>query len=130
MMTQFSKPSKRIIFLLVISGLCLLLVILAVQSHTLRRWLDNVLYDNQGHYLTCEQLPELAEVEAVLAEHQDLIRAIEAVHPGHIGVDLDTSCPGKGSLIIWYASHADREQIEAILDSGTFFGIPYSLNNR
>ena len=129
-MNQNSKPSTRIIILLVISGLCLLLVILAVQSHTLRRWIDNVLYDNQGHYLSCEQLPELQEVEDVMAKHQDLVQAIEAVHPGNAGVELDTSCPGKGSLTIWYASHADREKIEAILSSETFFGIPYSLNNR
>lgn len=124
------KSSLRLIILIVILGVCLLLVVLAVQNHTLRRWIDNVLYDNQGHYLTCEQLPELVEVEAVLAEHQDMVLAIEAVHPDNAGVELDTSCPGKGSLTIWYANRADREQIEAILDSDTFFGIPYNLNNR
>ncbi len=61
----------------------------------------------------------------------DLVRAIEAVNPGRVGVDVDAStCPGRADLLIWYASHADRLAIERLIGSDTFFGIPYRLENR
>ena len=118
-----------IVLLLLI--LCLAAVLVEGQTHTLRHFMDDVLYDNWNHYLTCEKLPASGQVEQVLQEHAIVLEAIAAVHPGNAGVDVDTmSCPGKADLVIWYASHRDRLEIERILGGETFYGVPYRLNNR
>ncbi len=110
---------------------CLALLLIETRTHSIRRLVDDVIYDNRGHYLPCEQLPEISLVESVVAGRRDVIRQIEQIHPGNVGVEVDaTTCPGKADLLIWYASHADRLRIEAILDADTFFGIPYRLQNR
>ena len=96
----------------------------------MRRAIDNFIYDNKNHYLPCEKLPSEAEVRKIVQEHQDVISAIEQVNPGFVGVELSPSCAGKADLLIWYASHADRLEIEKIIGGDTFFGIPFRLNNR
>lgn len=111
--------------------LCLGALVIESQAHILRRLVDNYVYDNRNHYLPCNKLPAEAEVQAVVREHQDLVQAIEAVNPGLVGVELDSSfCPGKADLLIWYASHQDRLAIESIIASDTFYGVPYRLQNR
>ncbi len=113
---------------LLLCGLCLML---ETQTHMLRRAYDNYILDNENHYLPCRRLPTPEEVERVVAEHQDVIRQIEAVNPGFVGVEIDTAtCPGHADLLIWYASHADRLAIKAIIGAETFFGVPYRLQNR
>lgn len=113
---------------LLLGGLCLLF---ESQTKMLRRAFDNYILDNENHYLPCHQLPTPEEVERVVAEHQDVIRQIEAVNPGQVGVEIDTiTCPGHADLLIWYASHSDRLAIKAIIGADTFFGIPYRLQNR
>ncbi len=96
----------------------------------LRHTIDNLVYDNKNHYLPCEKLPAEAEVRTIVQEHQDLIRVIEQVNPGFVGVDVDRSCGGKADLVIWYGTHDDRLEIERIIADDTFFGVPYRLNNR
>lgn len=67
----------------------------------------------------------------MLQGHQDTVAAIEKIHPGQTGVELDTTtCVGKADLVIWYASHDDRVRIEKLLGSDLFFGVPYKLQNR
>jgi hypothetical protein len=81
--------------------------------------------------LPCDELPTEAEVRSTVQEHQDTIQAIEAVNPGHVGVEIDAyTCPGKADLLIWYATHQNRLAIKDIIDGDTFFGIPYRMNNR
>ena len=109
---------------------CLAVLIIEPQTRFIRRLVDDALYDNRYHYLPCEQLPSLAEVERVLEEHQDVIRQIEAVNPGLVGVDVMTCGAGNADLTFWYASHRDRVAIEQIIGDDTFFGMPYNLNNR
>jgi len=124
---------SRKVFIFVISMLvfCLASALVEGQTHTLRHFMDDVLYDNWNHYLPCEKLPGAGQVEQVLHEHAGVLEAIAAVHPGHAGVDVDTmSCPGKADLVIWYGSHRDRLEIERILGGETFYGVPYRLNNR
>lgn len=110
--------------------ICLTLLVLEIQGKYLRRYIDDVIYDNKNHYLTCEQLPQLSEVEVVLVSHKTTLAEIEQVNPGLVGVDVDTTCPGKGDLVFWYASHQNRVEIEKIIGGETFFGIPYRLENR
>jgi chlorite dismutase len=81
--------------------------------------------------LPCEKLPTRDEVTKIIAEHQNAIKEIEAVNPGLVGIEIDTTtCQGKADLIFWYASHENRLEIEEIIGDETFFGIPYRLQNR
>lgn len=103
-----------------------ILIVAEVRTHFIKKWISDVVYDNRVPYLRCEELPSLADAEQTVAAHQDVIEQIEAIHPGHIRVYVssDSSCPEKGMLVIEYASHDDREQIEALIGE-TFFGIPW-----
>jgi len=126
-----NKSSKTIVVVSIIVVVCLGLFVLEAQTKVLRHTIDNFVYDNKNHYLPCDKLPTEAEVNRVIQEHQDIVEAIEKVNVGSVGVEIDTTtCPGKADLLIWYASHTDRIQIEKIIGGDTFFGIPYRLNNR
>lgn len=125
------KSNKRTF---VIAGILLFLaalILIEVQTKTLRRYFDDVVLDNQGHYLGCDKLPTQAEVEAVMEAHQDIIREIEGINPGLVGVYNDSGqCPGKADIVFYYGSHEDRLKVEGIIGSDTFFGIPYRLRNQ
>jgi hypothetical protein len=128
---KMRKSSKIIIVISILVLACLGVYFVEAQTKILHRALDNFVYDNENHYLPCDELPTEVEVRAVVQAHQDVIRAIEAVGPGFIGVEVDTfTCPGKADLLIWYGTHQDRLDIKAIIDADTFFGIPYRMNNR
>ncbi len=125
------KESRIIIFLLLLFTLCIIVILIKAQTNSIRRIFDDFIYDNQNHYLSCEKLPNKAEVAKIIAEHQDVIRDIEAVNPGLVGVEIDTTvCQGKADIIFWYASHDNRLAIQEIIADETFFGIPYRLQNR
>ena len=111
--------------------ICLVVTAAEIQTKFIQRLIDNLLYDNRNHYLSCEQLPDMSKVMQVVEVHQNLIQEIEQIKPGLVGVDIDTfTCPGKADLIFWYGSHANRLTIEGIIDNETFFGVPYRLHNR
>lgn len=121
-------------FLLIVGVLLVLCVIGSVfiesQSHWIRSLLDDLLLDNYNHYLPCNQLPTIAEVEQVLALQQETIRAVKAVNPGSVLVRIDEeTCPGRADLIIEYPSHEDRIAIERIINGERFYGVPYRLRN-
>lgn len=122
---------KKITLALVCISLLLGAALLEGQLHPLRHWLDDVLYDNWNHYLPCAQLPSVEAVEDVLQKHPETVHLIEAVNPGLVGVEMGgNKCPGKADLLIWYASHHDRLEIERILGESSFFGVPIRLANR
>jgi len=111
--------------------ICLGVTVAEVQTKFIRRIIDNVIYDNRNHYLSCEQLPTASKVMQVVEEHQDIIKEIEQVKPGFVGMDIDTfSCPEMADIVFWYGSHQDRVTIESIINDDTFFGVPYRLHNR
>lgn len=111
--------------------LCVALLLVERRARIVRRWIDDAIYDNYWHYLPCEQLPPLSEVERVVREYPDVIRQIEAVHPGQVGVEVNPCGDGQNAdITFWYATHGDRVAIEQIIGSDTFFGVPYNLNNR
>ena len=96
------------------------------QSHAIQRIISDVVYDNYDHYLPCERLPLAAEVEAVVAAHAGTVNQIKAVSlDGQFNVEKQ-SCGGAehADIVIYYPTHAQREQIEEILGGKTFFGIP------
>jgi hypothetical protein len=122
--------------LLLIAAVSLVLVvcvgILFIETKTkvIRQLVDNVIYDNRNHYLLCEQLPSVSEVERVVGEQQEVIQRIEAVNPGFVGVEVNTCGTGNADITFWYGTHKDRVAIEQIIGGDTFFGIPYNLRNR
>jgi hypothetical protein len=112
-------------------ALCLGALLLESQTRIIRRAIDDVVFDNWNHYLPCDKLPEVSRVREVVEEHQETIRRVEAVNPGLVGVEISTGpCPGKADLLIWYASHQNRVDIEEIIGGERFFGVPYRLQNR
>src|SRR6266496_2878449 len=126
------KISARFVsaVLLLTLVLCVGISILEVQTKFFRKTYDEIILDNRGHYLACEQLPLEAEVRRVMENHQDVIKKIEQIKPGFVGVEMDTSnCPGKADILFWYGTHEDRLQIEGIIAGDTFYGIPYRLEN-
>lgn len=128
-----SKPRNTTLFLILAALLllCLAAVLVEAQTHILGRTISDRLYDSRNHYLPCAAWPAEADVQRILEEHHDVVTAIEQVHPGHVGVEVDAStCPGKADLLIWYASHQDRVAIESLLAGDTFFDVPVRLQNR
>lgn len=107
------------------------ILILESQTKFLRKIYDEVIMDNRNHYLACDQLPSEAEVRQVMETHQDVIKKIEQINPGFVGVEMDTyTCPGRADILFWYGTHKDRLLIENILADDTFYGIPYRLRNQ
>lgn len=130
---MMSKHKKSLtLFLPAIALLtCIGFFLFEAQTRSLRRFVDDALYDNRNHYLSCQQLPTLSHVESVIEQHQSTIHQIEQVNPGLVGVEIDsTTCSGKADILFWYGSHQDRVTIEDIIGGDTFFGIPYRLQNR
>ena len=121
-------PISTAVVVLVI--LCAGILLIEAQTKIIRRWIDDVIYDNQNHYLACEQLPSISEVEKVLEEHHDMVDQIEAVNPGFVGVEVHPCGNGNADITFWYDSHQDRIMIEQIIGNDTFFGVPYNLHNR
>lgn len=114
----------------VLVAACVGVLILEAQTKMMRRWIDDVIYDNQNHYLDCEQLPSRAKVMKVLEEHHDVIQQIEAVNPGFVGIEVNTCDLENADITFWYGSHQDRIVIEQIIGGDRFFGVPYNLHNR
>ncbi|OIN92459.1 MAG: hypothetical protein AUJ21_06660 [Anaerolineae bacterium CG1_02_58_13] len=111
----------------------ILIGLLLVESQTkfMSRLYDDIVMDSKVIYLSCSELPSVDEVTSVVEQHKDIIAQIERVDPGHVGVYVNSfSCPETAYIVIDYASHADRLKIEQIINSETFFGIPYELLNR
>jgi hypothetical protein len=117
--------------LLLILILCAGIWILEAQTKFFRRAYDEIILDNRNHYLSCNQLPSEVEVRRVVETHQDVIKRIEQINPGFVGVEMDNStCPGKADILFWYGTHEERLRIEALIAGETFYGIPYRLENR
>jgi len=121
--------SRKIGLLLVVILIILVAVVwIEAETHFLQNYISSAVYDNKIIYL-CEELPPLSEVERIVEENKEVIRQVESIDPGFISVYIDSSCPGKGSLVIEYPSHADRLRIEELIGD-TFFGVPWKgINN-
>lgn len=142
--------------LVVIFSLLALIAIfmLAFNSTATRRIIDDKLFDNYNHYLSCERLPSIKEVEEVVNTHKEEINKMvrEAssnfhntpVTPkwsGHSVIDPNLSyvsfnwgevqtCQGKADILITYPNHNTRKIIEMYLKNNTFYGIPIRMLNN
>lgn len=87
----------------ILAFLVLMLAVIVTEPYTklCHRVADVPIYNNYRHYLPCSDLPELGEVEGIVARHPEVIGQIESLSPGNIEVVIDsTTCPGKASIII------------------------------
>ena len=125
-------PRRNIVLLMVgLLIICVTAVALETRLKVIQGAFDNFVLDNRNHYLSCQELPTKLEVEKALEQHKDVVRNIEQIAPGFVGVEIGSlSCEGKADLLIWYGTHQQRRTIEKIVDGDTFFGIPYRLQNR
>lgn len=122
--------NRKAALIIILALVLVILVLLESSTHFVHRIIDDVLYDNYHHYLQCEDLPEITAVENAVTEHQETIREIESLAAGQVTVNVDaSSCPGRGSIVIYFPSHTVREQIEDILGGRSFYGIPVTLIN-
>jgi hypothetical protein len=118
----------------VMLGLLLLLILLIGIIFRgfifLRQVVDDKLYDNKNHYLSCRELPEAELVLQVVKDHREEVDQIRNVNPGNVTLWVDTvKCPGKAEIVIEYPGHGDRLKIEALINGDRFFVIPYRLVN-
>ena len=98
---------------------------------------DTLLY-NEWYRTGCPGFPNLAEVESVLAEHQELVQRLESIRNVFVRVDGFGDCPGGRYLNIYHGSVSTAWEILEILDEAgareegprTFFGVPFLLHNR
>ncbi len=87
------------------------------------------LYDSEVHYLSCAQLPDYATAERVFVEHvQRITEARLLMQNLEVKLIHSAGCAGKGEIIVFHGSRADRKLFKSIFGS-TFFGIPYSMTN-
>ena len=117
---SIGKVALLLMIVILIGGIAI-----EYETHFFKKMINNLIYDNRVHYLSCEELPALSEVEQIVEEHQSLIQEIEQVDPGFIFFSIGSPCPGKGEIIIEYPSHQDRLRIEELIGDDTFFGVPY-----
>ena len=98
-------------FLAILLSISALAVILNIDR--LREVRDDLIYDSKNHYLSCDELPTSEEVARVVSEHQEALQKIKQVNPGFVMVQIDTrTYPGRSDIVILYASHRDRVEIE------------------
>lgn len=122
---------KRTKILLALLIIIIILVISEPFTHLFHRIADNLIYNNYHHYLSCSDIPELTEVEKTIEQHKDVVEKIKSIDPENVEFIIDSwTCPGKASIIIYYASRDQRSQIDKILPDKNFFGVPISLINR
>ena len=124
-----TKSQKRWLFVVVTVFILAALILAETTKHFLGRWIASTIYDNRAIFLSCDELPDLSDVKSVMEQHNQVIEEIKNIDPENIEITIDNSCPGKGSLIIYYPSHNDRTQIEELLGD-SFFGIPWKGINR
>jgi len=84
-------------------------------------------------FFPCSSLPTVTEVESIIKEHQNIVDEIKRVRKdGNIDLFIDEysdKCPGKADIRIVYCTEEDLIKIKQIINSGTFFGVPYKLQN-
>ena len=100
-------------------------------KHPVRHWLDDLVYDNYNHYLACEDVPSINDVNTTIQAHRVILDGIDQLAPGIVGWQVEEPCTGKGDILFFYGSHAQRNQIEEMIGSeDNFFGIPIRMRNQ
>jgi hypothetical protein len=91
----------------------------------------NLLMGNKTHSLECSALPAVEHVQEVLNSHGELVNKILQVNPGLVLVDADNSkCTTRADVLITVGSYNDAKAVKTLINSDTFFGVPYRILNQ
>lgn len=71
-----NKKKILITILLVLAVLSAVMVISEHKTHFVSKFLDSVIADNIDHYLPCDQLPTIEEVNKTVQAHKDVLEKI------------------------------------------------------
>lgn len=72
-----------------ISSLCMLLLLDAILVRALGRLYTDKILDNREHYISCQGLPTVAEVEKVVSEHRpELEQLVKKISKEYADVDV------------------------------------------
>lgn len=109
----------------------IILVVLAVLS--LAYLMFNKRFGLAGR-VACSNMATITQIETALQTHKDVVEKIKQVRSdGTIEVTYEKPyeqiCPDKGRILIMYPAKQDKESIERIINSDTFFGVQYSWRN-
>ena len=128
---QNNNDSKRLIEGKKLIGLIIILVviisILAIPLTLVASDIFKTFF--YGRYHPCEALPDIDTARQIVDDHQDVIDAIENIHPDCIHVSLEERCEGKGELVIYYCTIDQQIEILEIIGNKTFFGVPFRMFN-
>jgi len=128
---QNNGGSKRIIERKKLIGLIIILVvvisILAIPLILVASDIFKPFFYSRYH--PCETLPDIETARQIIDDHQDVIDAIENIHPDCIDVYLKERCEGKGELVIYYCTIDQQIEILEIIGNDTFFGVPFRMIN-
>jgi hypothetical protein len=128
---QNNGGSKRIIERKKLIGLIIILVvvisILAIPLILVASDIFKTFFYSSYH--PCETLPDIETARQIIDDHQDVIDAIENIHPDCIDVYLEERCEGKGELVIYYCTIDQQIEILEIIGNDTFFGVPFRMVN-
>ncbi len=71
--------NKKKLFIAIVITLVLIIAIAIIseqKTHLVSKVLDNMIADNKNHYLSCDQLPGVQQVDKVVREHKDVVEQI------------------------------------------------------
>jgi hypothetical protein len=128
------ERKKMIVLISVLAAgmICLgVFLVYELMAHPFRHWLDDLVYDNYNHYMPCEDLHTIGEVNEAVQANRSILEQVDQLAPGIVGWQVEEPCPGKGDILFWYGSHDQRNQVEALIGSEeSFFGIPIRMRNE
>lgn len=128
---QNNGDSKRLIKgKRLIGSIIILVVIISILAIPLTLVVSDIFKTFfYGRYHSCETLPDIETARQIVDDHQDVIDAIENIHPDCIHVTLEERCEGKGELVIYYCTIDQQIEILEIIGNKTFFGVPFRMIN-
>ena len=77
--------------------------------------------------VACEDRLPRDEVARALERNSAVVRRVEALAPGTARIELmgdSPDCPGRAALLITYPSHANRKEIERLLQGTELERVP------
>ena len=116
---------KKLISLIII--LVVIISILTIPLILVASDIFRTFFYGKSH--PCETLPDIETARQIVDDHQDVIAAIENIHPDCILVYLEERCEGKGELVIYYCTIDQQIEILEIIGNNTFFGVPFRMVN-
>jgi hypothetical protein len=114
-----------------IAWVIVVLIIVAIELFAYETSPINLLMGNKIHSLECSALPPVEYVEEALRSHRELVNKVLQVNPGLVLVDTDNSkCTTRADVLITVGSNNDARAVKSLINSDTFFGIPYRILNQ